>query len=212
MAEPFDTHFEPATDHSWPWTILLLHGTGGNERDLLPLGHTLAPGAALLGVRGQVTEHGAPRFFRRFGEGQLDLDDLKQRAVELAEFLQERNSKSETPQQKYMIVGYSNGANMGTGLLQIAPELFAGGVLIRAMWSLALQPLPSLSGQHILLLKGMFDQMTPSEQVNRLEAFLTSCGAAVTTALVSASHGVSEEDIEHASDWLARMRRADTVR
>lgn len=206
MSLNFVTYQEPATDSSWPWTLLLLHGTGGSERDLIPLGRTIAPGAHVLGIRGQISERGAARFFRRFGEGQLDLVDLQQRAIDLADYLRSRNTIDKTTPEKFMIVGFSNGANMGTGLLQVAPDLFAGAILIRAMWSLSLTPSPQLHGQDILLLNGMFDQMTPTVQVAQLSDYFTACGARVQTEILRASHSLTEEDVTLAANWLNNHR------
>ncbi len=210
MTEQFTTHEEPVTDESWPWELLLLHGTGGNERDLIPLGSILAPGIGMLGIRGQVNEGGALRFFRRFSEGQLDLEDLRAKADALATFLRLRRDAARGKSKPLMIVGYSNGANMGTALLQVAPELFAGGILLRAMWSLAVEPKPRLDAQSILLLNGVSDPLVSADQLYRLHEFLAQCGATAVLKITRSSHQLTDEDIELASDWLRKQKERST--
>src|ERR1700731_948211 len=124
--------FVPAENPESP-TLLLLHGTGGDERDLLPLGAELWPGAALLGVRGKVLENGMPRFFRRFAEGVFDVDDLKSRTEELANFIDAASERYAFNKKRLIAVGYSNGANIAASLILLHPHCLAAAVLFRAM-------------------------------------------------------------------------------
>lgn len=197
---------EPGTAPLDAPTLLLLHGTGGSERDLVPLAKMIAPDHPLLGVRGQVNEGGAARFFRRFGEGLLDLDDLRARADDLLHFLRAKNERDGRAERQFLIIGFSNGANMGTALLQLAPSLFVGGILIRAMWSLALEPTPDLRGQEILLLNGASDPLVSRDQVIRLTAYFSACGANVQQEIVNGGHGLTPADISLARDWFSLRR------
>src|SRR5918993_1774538 len=124
----FTHRFEPAADPRRP-PLLLLHGTGGDESDLLPLGRAIAPGAPLLSPRGKVLENGLPRFFRRFAEGVFDLEDLRRRAGELADFTV--NACQKYGLKPPIALGYSNGANIAGAMLQLRPEILAGGILYR---------------------------------------------------------------------------------
>src|SRR6266567_1473638 len=140
--------FAPAEKRNLP-TLLLLHGTGGDERDLLPLGRELWPGAALLGVRGKVLENGMPRFFRRFAEGVFDVEDLKHRTNELADFVAAAAQHYGFAADKVVAVGYSNGANIAASMLLLRPEILRGAVLFRAMVPLVPENLPELSSVRV---------------------------------------------------------------
>src|SRR5438093_4095070 len=114
-------------------TLLLLHGTGGNERDLIPLGHDLDPNASLLSPRGKVLENGMPRFFRRLAEGVFDLEDLQKRTHELADFVVSAAEHYKIDIKHIVAVGYSNGANIAASILLLRPEVLSAAVLFRAM-------------------------------------------------------------------------------
>src|SRR3954462_10266572 len=146
--------FVPVTAAGKP-PILLLHGTGGDENDRLPLGRTVAPGAALLSARGKVLEGGMPRFFRRLAEGVFDEEDVRRRANELADFVQDARDayKLGAP----VAVGFSNGANIAAAMLQLRPEVLAGAVLLRAMVPLSGVPAVGLTGKPVLILSGAMD-------------------------------------------------------
>ena len=133
MAEPFVHRFEPAPAGDSDGTLLLLHGTGGNENDLLPLGHAVAPRASLLSPRGQVLEHGMPRFFRRLAEGVFDHDDLVARSHALADFVTESAGRYAFDPARVVAVGFSNGANIAAALMLLRPAILAGAVLLRPM-------------------------------------------------------------------------------
>jgi phospholipase/carboxylesterase len=144
----FIHRFEPGNRPEAP-PLLLLHGTGGDESDLLPLGRAVAPGSALLSPRGKVLEHGMPRFFRRLAEGVFDEDDVRRRAHELADFV-------EASRGKYGIaapvaLGYSNGANIAAAMLLLRPEALAGAILLRAMVPLVKTPQADLRDKRVLI-------------------------------------------------------------
>jgi phospholipase/carboxylesterase len=199
----FIHRFIPATDRSKP-TLLLLHGTGGDENDLIPLAARIAPGAGILSPRGKVLEHGMPRFFARSGEGQWDVADLKQRTAELAEFL--KRARSAYGIGKPVALGYSNGANIAWSLLLAEPNALAGAVLMRAMLPFDPRPLPDLSGLPILMLTGRHDELIPPQQAGLLAALFGEAGANATFEMLEAGHGLTEQDLTLAAEWLERHR------
>src|SRR4029077_1658625 len=134
--------FVPGTSER---TLLLLHGTGGNERDLIPLGRELDPNASLLSPRGKVLENGMPRFFRRLAEGVFDLEDLKERTHELADFVVSAAAHYKIDIKNITAVGYSNGANIAASMLLLRPEILPAAVLFRAMVPLTPKTQPNLS-------------------------------------------------------------------
>ena len=152
-------------------TLLLLHGTGGNEGDLIQLGHELSPGAALLSPRGKVLENGMPRFFRRLGEGIFDINDLTDQTHNLAVFVREASKAYGFHLGKVVAVGYSNGANIAGSALILHPETLAGAVLFRPMIPFVPETMPRLSGKPILILAGSRDSIVPKDETERLAAF-----------------------------------------
>jgi phospholipase/carboxylesterase len=196
----FIHRFIPAAAPGRP-ALLLLHGTGGDENDLLPLASRIAPGAALLSPRGRVLEHGMPRYFRRSGEGQWDIDDLKRRTAELADFV--KRARAAYGIEELIAVGYSNGANIAWSLILADPQVFAGAVLMRAMLPFDPRPLPDLSGMPILMLTGRHDELIPPQQAGLLAALLGEAGADATFEMLEAGHGLTEQDLTLAAEWLA---------
>ena len=194
--------FVPGSDTSAP-PVLLLHGTGGDEDDLLPLGRELFPWSSLLAPRGDVSEHGAPRFFRRLAEGVFDLEDVRWRAAALAAFVAAAAGHYRFDAARLLAVGFSNGANMAAALLQRQPEALAGGVLFRPMVVLD-EPAPagSLAGKRVLLINGARDPIVPADHPARLAALLRAGGAEVTAEVVAASHGLAPADLAAAKRWL----------
>jgi phospholipase/carboxylesterase len=197
----FVHRFEPATRPGIA-PLLLLHGTGGDENDLLPLGQMISPGAALLSVRGQVLEHGMPRFFRRLAEGVFDEADVKRRANDLADFV-------EAARDAYglaapLALGYSNGANIAAAMLLLRPNTLQGGILLRAMVPLSQPPEANLSGRSLLLVSGQHDPIIPPANGDRLAAMLTRAGADVTRRVLPVGHQLSQADVSLAREWLAR--------
>jgi phospholipase/carboxylesterase len=197
----FVHRFEPGSAPGRP-PILLLHGTGGDETDLLPLGRAAAPGSPLLSPRGKVLENGAPRFFRRLAEGVFDEADLRRRAGELAEFVAEARAAYglEAP----IALGFSNGANIAAATLLLRPEALAGAVLIRAMVPLAEPPATSLNGKPVLLLSSAVDPIVPEENAARLAAQLRNAGATVEHRTLPVGHGLSQADLTLAARWLGQ--------
>ena len=198
-ATTFVHRFEPAARGGAP-SLLMLHGTGGNEADLLPLGQMIAPGAALLSPRGQVLEHGMPRFFRRLAEGVFDEADVRARALDLAAFIEEARKRYDLPAP--IAVGYSNGANIAAALLYLKPEVLAGAVLLRAMVPLASGPEARADGKPVLILSGAMDPIIPAANAGRLASALEGAGAAVTHRTLPVGHELSQDDIRFAREWL----------
>ena len=198
----FSHRFVPATvPERQP--LLLLHGTGGDENDLVPLGEMVAPGAALLSPRGKVLENGMPRFFRRLAEGVFDEGDLRNRAQELAEFVEQAKAAYELPAP--MALGFSNGANMAAALLLLQPGTLAGAVLLRATLPLSDPPAGSLKGSPVLVLSGRADPLVRADDAVRLATVLGRAGAAVRHETVAAGHQLSQADIALTTGFLAQV-------
>jgi len=195
----FIHEFVPGTSER---TLLLLHGTGGNERDLIPLGRELDPSAALLSPRGKVLENGMPRFFRRLAEGVFDLEDLKIRTNELADFVAAAAQHYGFDEDNVIAVGYSNGANIAASMLLLRPEILRGAVLFRAMVPLVPENLPDLSSVHVWIGAGSEDPIIPTSETQRLVELLRSSGADVTLRFFSAGHGLTNGEVETARQWL----------
>ncbi|WP_152047544.1 alpha/beta hydrolase [Aureimonas psammosilenae] len=193
--------FVPGTEPARP-PLLLLHGTGGDENDLLPLGQAILPGAALLSPRGPVLENGMPRFFRRLAEGVFDQSDVRQRANELADFVTEARKRYDLAAP--VAVGFSNGANIAAALLMLRPGTLAGAVLIRPMVPLAEMPAVDLRGLPILMLSGAMDPIARPDEARRLAHAFIERGAGLEHRVLPASHGLSQGDVTIAKDWLAR--------
>ena len=183
-------------------TLLLLHGTGGTEDDLIPLGNELAPNASILSVRGRVLENGMPRFFRRLEEGVFDLEDLKMRTDELAEFLTKSSSKYMFDEKRIIAVGYSNGANIAASLLLRRPESLAGAILFRAMVPYSPTVMPDLSNKSIILLEGLYDPIVSTTEAQRLLEIFTNAQSNVTLKWQDSGHNLTNEDIIAAKKWL----------
>ena len=185
-------------------TLLLLHGTGGNERDLIPLGRELDPNAALLSPRGKVLENGMPRFFRRLAEGVFDLEDLKYRTNELADFVVAAGEHYGFDSDNVVAVGYSNGANIAASILLLRPEILRAAILLRAMVPLVPDKLPELSSVHVWIGAGDQDPIIPPSEAQRLVELLRRAGAEVTIRFFHAGHGLTSDEIETAGCWLKR--------
>lgn len=194
---------EPATDPAAP-PLLLLHGTGGDERDLLPLARHLSPGSAVLSPRGDVLEGGAPRFFRRFAEGVFDLADVERRTHALADFLAAAATHYGFDASRVTAVGFSNGANIAAALLLLRPASLAAAVLLRPMVVLQPERIPDLAGKRVLISSGDFDPIVPGDHPERLAAQFRAGGAEVTVRRHAASHGLVPGDFAAAREFLAR--------
>jgi phospholipase/carboxylesterase len=188
--------------------ILLLHGTGGNENDLLSLGEALAPDAPLLSPRGQVLENGMPRFFRRHAEGVFDLDDLRRRADELARFVAEARTRYELGDTAPIAVGFSNGANIAAALLLLHPGTLSAGLLLRAMVPLVPDPLPALRDVRVLIAAGRHDPIAGPRQTQELADLLTRTGAEVTVHWSVAGHNLTRDDLQAGARWMSEVSTA----
>lgn len=193
--------FIPASQPNLP-PLLLLHGTGGDENDLLDLGASLLPGAARLSPRGQVLEHGMPRFFRRLSEGVFDETDVMARADALADFIVE--AQAAYGLAKPIALGFSNGANIAAALLYRRPEALDGAVLLRAMQPLAAPPVKPIGKTPVLILSGAMDPIVPASDAAGLAAALSHAGAQVTHEVLPAGHNLTQQDLRLAHDWLSQ--------
>jgi phospholipase/carboxylesterase/glyoxalase family protein len=198
----FVHRYLPGENDSGP-TLLLLHGTGGNEEDLVQLGETLAPGAAFLSPRGKVSEYGAPRFFRRLAEGVFDHEDLLFRTHELAEFVQAAAEEYGFDPSKVVAAGYSNGANVAASTILLHPGLLRGAILFRAMVPFEPDVTPDLSGMPVFIAAGRMDRMIPPDNTQRLADILLEAGAEVDLRWRNTGHPLTYEDVAEAKAWLS---------
>ncbi|HEX6537352.1 MAG TPA: VOC family protein [Gemmatimonadaceae bacterium] len=189
-------------------TLLLLHGTGGDENDLLPLGRALLPGAGMLSPRGKVLERGAPRFFRRLAEGVFDQEDLARRTEELADFVVAATRAYELEPDGVVAVGFSNGANIAASLLLRRPGVLRGAVLLSPMVPFESDSLPDLGGTAVFIGAGRNDPMVPPEQTERLADLLRRSGADVTLHWEPGGHGVTTGEVDAAKRWIAHCLAA----
>ena len=183
--------------------LLLLHGTGGDENDLLRLGQMVAPGAPLLSPRGKVLEHGMPRFFRRLAEGVFDEADVRARAHELADFV--AAAREHYRLGAPIALGYSNGANIAAAVMLLRPETLAGGILLRAMVPLAQEgeaEAGGLAAKPVLIVSGQRDPIAAPANAVRLKAMLERAGARVDHEVLAGGHELSLADVTLASRWL----------
>ncbi len=201
----FIHRFVPAQSGNTERALLLLHGTGGDENDLLGLGRALAPSAALLSPRGKVLENGMPRFFRRLAEGVFDEADLIARTHELAEFITRASAHYGLDAGKITAVGFSNGANIAASTLLLRPGTLTSAVLLRPMVPLTPEQTPDLNGARVLISSGRVDPICPPEQAERLAGMLRGAGAEVTLAWQQAGHNLTQGDLTAAQTWLASL-------
>lgn len=184
-------------------TLLLLHGTGGNEQDLIPLGQELYPQAALLSPRGKVLEGGMPRFFHRLAEGVFDIEDLNFRTHELANFVENASREYGFNLKNVIAVGYSNGANIASSLLLLRPEVLSSAVLFRSMIPLTPEKIPNLETKNIFMAAGERDPIVPREQTEMLYRLFRKAGANVSLRWQKNSgHGLGYDEISAAREWL----------
>lgn len=181
--------------------LLLLHGTGGDEQDLVELGRAVSPGSTILSVRGKVLENGMPRFFRRVAEGVFDQEDLALRTQELADFIAEEKAEYKITQPLYAL-GYSNGANIAASVVLRNPEALDGAVLLRAMVTFEPDRIPDLSAKKILLLSGLMDPIIPPDNAKRLSWLFKESGADFTFLMKPVSHGLTQSDFSDIKAWL----------
>ena len=187
-------------------TLLLLHGTGGNERDLIPLGRELDSNASLLSPRGKILENGMPRFFRRLAEGVFDVEDLKMRTHELADFVIAARRQYEIDGEEIVAVGYSNGANIAASMLLLRPEVFSSAILFRPMVPFIPETQPNLSSTRVWMGAGEFDPIIPSPGTKQLAELLRSAGADVTVRFFEGGHELTQDDVDRAREWLTALK------
>ncbi|MHA7218772.1 alpha/beta hydrolase [Arthrobacter sp. MDT1-48-3] len=202
------------TTHPWPHlfgagaagtpVLLLLHGTGGTEHDLLPLVDRLAPGAGYLAPRGPVQEHGMNRWFRRFGEGVFDVDDVVRRAGELAGFIDWAREHYGITDRPLVAVGFSNGANIALAAALLHPAVVADVVAFSGMYPLEGRTIEAdLSGTAVALFNGTADAMAPTDSVIRVGSVLESRGAEVDRNVREGGHGIHPTEMDGAAAWIS---------
>jgi phospholipase/carboxylesterase len=200
MSAPTFMHRFEAGTRRGATPLLLLHGTGGDENDLLPLGRAIAPDAALLSPRGQVLERGMPRFFRRLAEGVFDEDDVRHQANALADFVSDARTRYRIAAP--IALGYSNGANIAAAVPLLRPQVLSGAILLRAMVPLSTAPQGDLTAKPVLIISGAQDPVVPAENAARLAELLRASHAAVEHRVLRAGHGLSNADVTMARQWL----------
>ena len=184
-------------------TFLLLHGTGGNEQDLIPLAYELDKKASILSPRGKVLENGiTPRFFRRLAEGVFDLEDLKFRTNELADFVIDASKTYNFDLRNVIAVGYSNGANIAASMLLLRPEILSSAILFRAMVPFVPQTLPDLAKKHIFMSSGLYDPIVSRQEAKKLFGLFKNADANISLSWQESGHELTTGEIRKAREWL----------
>ena len=202
----FIHRFVPAEDKTSAQTLVVLHGTGGDENDLIGIGQAIAPGVAILSPRGNVLENGAPRFFKRLAEGVFDREEVRSRAEELSRFIRAAISKYGFNPERVFALGYSNGANVASTVMFIEPGLFRGAIMFRPMVVFEPDEHPDLSGAGIFISAGRLDPIVPTKSVERLAELFEASRAEVTLKWQQAGHNLLPSEARDAADWLALQR------
>jgi phospholipase/carboxylesterase len=202
----FIHRFVPAEDKASAETLVVLHGTGGDENDLIGIGQRIAPGAAILSPRGNVLENGAPRFFKRLAEGVFDPKEVRSRSEELARFIRAAISQYGLNPERVFALGFSNGANVASTVMFIEPRLLRGAILLRPMVVFELDEPPDLSAAGVLISAGRMDPIVPTESVERLVELFEASHAEVTLKWQLGGHNLLPSEIREAAEWLALQR------
>ena len=205
--EGYDYRFEPGTDPSAP-VLLLLHGTGGDENDLIPFARLVAPSADIVSPRGNVSENGALRFFRRIAEGVFDLEDLAVRTAALLRFMSAASVRHGFEAKRVIALGFSNGANIAASMMLTQPDVLQHGVLIRAMLPFQPAKMPNMHGCSALIAAGRSDQMISGAMTDKLAALMRSAGARVELKWQEAGHGMIQADVNEARDYVRAWKRS----
>lgn len=184
-----------------PRTLVLFHGTGGTEEDLVSIGHMLDPEAHILSLRGEVNENGMNRFFKRLAEGVFDEEDLTMRAKQILKEIEELLARYELRETALHSAGYSNGANMIAGMLYLYGDVFQKSVLFHPMVPLKSGPVTSLDNAEIFIGAGLNDPIVPYENTTQLMQELTQQGAFVTMKTYEMGHHLTLEEVEDAKEW-----------
>jgi predicted esterase len=202
----FIHRFVPADSEPSGDTVVVLHGTGGDENDLIGIGQAIAPGAAILSPRGNVLENGAPRFFRRLAEGVFDPKEVRSRAEELARFVRAAAITYRLDASRIFAFGYSNGANAASTAMLVEPGIFRGAVLLRPMLVYEPTEKTDLSDSAVLISAGRMDPIVPTQSVERLAELLQTAHVEVTLKWQLAGHSLVPSDVREAADWFAQHR------
>jgi phospholipase/carboxylesterase len=202
----FIHRFLPASEPDSRETLLVLHGTGGDENDLVGIAQSIAPGAAILSPRGNVLENGAPRFFKRLAEGVFDPAEVRSRGEELAQFISAAIAKYSLDASRIFAFGFSNGANIASTVMFIEPDLLQGSILFRPMLVFEPVEVPDLSGKSVLISSGRTDPIVPTDNVQRLVELFKSSGAEVSLNWQPGGHRLSPGEVREAAEWLALQR------
>jgi phospholipase/carboxylesterase len=187
-------------------TLLVLHGTGGNENDLIGIGQAIAPGAAILSPRGNVLENGAPRFFKRVAEGVFDPKEVRSRGEELARFIRAAAVTYRLDPSRIFALGYSNGANIASTVMLIEPGIIQASILLRPMVVYDPPEKSDLSGSSVLLSAGRMDPIVPTASVEQLAELFRSANADVTLKWQLAAHNLVPSEVREAAEWLGLQR------
>jgi predicted esterase len=196
--------YQPPAASSAP-TLLVLHGTGGNEHDLVPLAQALDPDAGVLSPRGKVLERGMPRFFRRLAEGVFDVEDLKFRTSELADFVVAAADHYRFDPSQLIATGFSNGANIAASMLLLRPGVLKAAILFSPMVPLEPDVMPNLTGTDVYIGGGRGDPMVHPANTQRLADLLREAGASVTLRWKPGGHELTRDDVEDAREWYANL-------
>ena len=202
----FVHRFAPAEDSASGETLIVLHGTGGNEDDLVGIGQTVAPGAAILSPRGNVLENGAPRFFKRLAEGVFDPKEVRSRAEELIHFIRAAVARYDLDASRIYALGYSNGANIASTVMFIEPRLLQGAVLFRPMLVYEPEKQGDLSSASVFISAGRMDPIVPVKSVERLAELFESSRAETTLKWQQTGHNLVPSEVREAAEWLALQR------
>jgi phospholipase/carboxylesterase len=202
----FIHRFVPADDSASGETLVVLHGTGGDENDLIGIGQAIAPGAAILSPRGNVLENGAPRFFRRLAEGVFDPKEVRSRAEELARFIRAAVVTYQLDPTRVFALGYSNGANVASTVMFIEPGILQGAILFRPMVVYEPTEKNDLAGSAVFISAGRMDPIVPESSVERLVELFESAHAEVTLKWQLGGHNLVPREVREAADWLGLQR------
>ncbi|MEX2110432.1 MAG: alpha/beta hydrolase [Gemmatimonadaceae bacterium] len=202
----FVHRFRPPGNPGSADTIVVLHGTGGNEDDLIGIAQTVAPGAAVISPRGKVLENGAPRFFRRLAEGVFDPAEVRSRGEELAKFIREAAERYGRDPKRVFALGYSNGANIASTLMLIDPGVIRAAVLLRPMLVFQPEEETDLTGTSALISAGRVDPLVPTASVEALAQLLEARGTEVTLKWQLGGHNLVPNEVKDAADWFSLQR------
>ena len=202
----FIHRFLPAEDSANGETLVVLHGTGGDENDLIGIGQAIAPGAAILSPRGNVLENGAPRFFRRLAEGVFDPKEVRSRAEELARFIRAAVITYRLDPSRVFALGYSNGANVASTVMFVEPGILQGAILFRPMLVYEPTEKKDLSGSAVFISAGRMDPIVPTVSIERLVELFELAHAEVTLKWQLVGHNLVPSEVSEAANWLALQR------